>query len=107
VKLHFERTGGLAGLKLSVSMDPDSLGPDAASKLRALLDKAGFFDLPPVLRGPSPGPDRFRYKVTIETAGMRHTVDMDEAAMPESVKPLVDWLLDQARRLRRAPDPSV
>jgi len=92
MRIAFERSGGLAGLRRAANVDIAALPPDEARELRALTDAARVFELPADMPAPRPGADRFRYRLTIEDGDRRHTVDVDEAAAPENLRPLLDWL---------------
>jgi len=92
VRVLFERSGGFAGLKLQGSLDSANLSRSEACRLERLLKQSRFFNLPATLRSSSPGADRFNYKVTVETAGTRHTVEASEAAVPAEMRPLLDFL---------------
>jgi len=96
----FERTGGFAGLKLKASLDADSLPPQQARRLRKLLQQSRFFELPLRLEAPVPRPDRLQYRLTIENNNCVHTVHASEDAIPQTMRPLLDWLTAAARRQR-------
>ena len=57
-----------------------------------LVEAARFFELPAVMRSPAPGADRFQYKISVETGELAHTVQVDEAAVPAELQPLIAWL---------------
>jgi hypothetical protein len=101
MRIHFTRTGGLAGLPLTATVDAEALPPEEARQLRALVDRANFFALPSVLAAPSRGADRFQYTIIVETLERQHTVEVAEAAAPETLQPLLRWLTDVARQARR------
>jgi hypothetical protein len=86
-----QRTGGFAGTPLTKSMDSAMLSVQDAKKLRQMVDQADFFQLPAVM-AEKPMPDRFQYRITINQDGKSHTVSTDEAALPEQLRPLVEWL---------------
>jgi hypothetical protein len=92
VRVHFERTGGLAGRRVEVFVDSDSLPPTQAKRLQALLAQSRFFDLPLELHSSPEGADRFQYRVTVEADSRSHTVEAGEAAVPQTMWPLLDWL---------------
>jgi hypothetical protein len=92
VRVHFERTGGLAGRRIEVFVDSDSLPPTQVKRLQTLLVQSHFFDLPLELRSSLEGADRFQYRVTVEADNQSHTVEAGEAAVPETMWPLLDWL---------------
>lgn len=98
--IKFERSGGFAGMRLTAAIDPKALPPQETTKVQEMVEGAKFFELPPAVTSKNPGADRFRYKVTVETKERTHTVEIDESAMPPSLRPLLDWLTEQARQRR-------
>lgn len=96
-----ERTGGFAGMKMSVAVDTDTLSPDDAQELRKLMDAANFFELPPEILGETPGADRFLYTLTAEMENRRHVVHTTEAAADGALKQLINWLTEVGRRGQR------
>ena len=100
MRVEFERSGGFAGLRRVCTVDEATLPPDEVRQLRDLVQAAGFFDLPAEVTARRPGGDRFHYRVTVDDSERRHTVDLDEVAVPDGVRPLVDWL---SRRATPAP----
>ncbi len=102
MRVHFKRSGGLAGMPLSVTVDADTLPPADSQHLRELVDAAGFFSLPARLTAAVPGGDRFQYSLAIQTPEQQHAVEMHEAAVPPAVRPLLEWLTSAARARRDA-----
>lgn len=98
MKIEFERTGGFAGLTINKVIDSDKLSTEEANKLRQMVEASNFFRLPQTITAPGPGVDRFHYTLTVEADGKRHTVDVDEAAVPAELKPLLQWLTASARK---------
>jgi hypothetical protein len=98
MQVSFERSGGVAGMRLSAAIDSGRLPSRDARTLQELVQAAKFFDLPARLTSPQSGADRFRYKVTIDANGRRHTVEVDEAAVSPSLRPLLEWLMVRARK---------
>jgi len=92
MKIQFERTGGFAGIKLKKSLDSANLSPSEAKDLESLLERSQFFDLPPERIKSSQGPDRFCYKLTIEAERGTRTMEVGEASLPLSMRPLLHWL---------------
>ena len=86
------RGGGLAGVVQTTTADSETLPPDDAETLRLKVDEAAFFDVPADGGGPSAGPDRFAYAVTVEDAERAHTVRRNEADLPDGVRALVAWV---------------
>lgn len=92
LRIHFERTGGLAGRRVEVSVDSESLPRKQAKHLETLVAQSRFFDLPVELSAVPRGVDRFHFRITVEAGPRSHTVDAAEAAVPESMWPLLDFL---------------
>ncbi len=92
MRISFERTGGLAGMKLQRVIDSKDLLPADAKRLAALLKRSRFFDLPPELECASPGMDRFHYRLTVENDEGTRTVEASDASIPDEMRPLIDWL---------------
>ena len=100
MRIIFERSGGMMGLKSGLTIDLNDLPPDQAETLRRLLDESNFF----TLSGNSPArpiPDGFQYTITVETEVVRHTVHTSDTTMPEELRPLLEELSQRARSQRR------
>jgi hypothetical protein len=52
---YLERTGGIAGLRMTVMLNTKSLPLDDARKLHQMVEDAGFFSLPEKLPEPIDG----------------------------------------------------
>lgn len=100
MRILFERTGGFAGLQLKATLDADTLPPPQARRLRRLLEESHFFELPLRLEGPASRPDRFQYRLTVESNNSIHTVHASEDTVPAEMRPLLDWLTAAARQER-------
>ena len=96
MQIAFERTGGIAGIRVGCEINTDNLSPEAASEVLAFVDASNFFDLPEVQ--PTGGPDQFQYKISIEKDGRSRTIESGERTMPASLYPLLKWLTAAARR---------
>ncbi|HEX8918925.1 MAG TPA: protealysin inhibitor emfourin [Chloroflexota bacterium] len=92
MRIQFTRTGGFAGIQLTNSVDTAQLPPDQAAALEKLIGDAGFFDLPERLAPAKPVPDRFEYEVTVTSGEQSHTLVVNDAAAPASLKPLLNYL---------------
>ncbi len=100
MRVSFERTGGFAGMRVTATIDSESLPPEEERKLRHMVEATDFFQLPATLQAPTPGADRFVYRLTVESDGQRHTVEASDAAVPSSLRPLLEWLTAAARKGR-------
>lgn len=92
IRVAFDRTGGVAGTHLRLSLDSDTLTRPRARQLRRLITAARFFELPAVIADSAPAPDRFQYRISVRCSDRRHSVRVAEAAIPQSLQPLVEWL---------------
>ncbi len=92
MRIDFTRTGGFAGIQLTNNVDTAELPPDQAAALEKLIGEAGFFSLPERLMPDRPVPDRFEYEVTVTSGEQTHTVVVNDAAAPASLKPLLNYL---------------
>lgn len=97
MRVLLERSGGFAGISQTYSVSTDQLPVEEAQKVTDLVAAAGFFELPPAIRSVGPGADRFQYTITVEREQGSHTVEVDEAAVPPSLQPLLAWMKNAAR----------
>ena len=101
VKVEFFRSGGVAGIRLTATLDTEMLPPDEADRLRRLIAAASFFDQPSSRQSPKRRADRFQYQVTVEEGDRVKKVELDESSVPEALQPLLDYLSDCARAGRK------
>ena len=95
MRLHLSRTGGFGGLGQAASVDEASLGPAEREELRRLVVEADLWSLPSDLAAPSPAPDRFRYRLTVED-GERRRGDPGERGGPAGRAPVAGALAGAA-----------
>lgn len=103
MRIDYERSGGFAGIRMSTSVDSDSLPLEQAEEIRAALEEADFFQLPSrIIPGleKTGGVDRFQYRVTVHAQDRHHTVEVGEAAVPENLWSLLNLLNTIARTKR-------
>ena len=94
----FERTGGFAGISRKTIVDSANLPPQEAQKLLLLVEVADLFRLPTQICASNNQSDRFQYDLTVEDNGKRHTVTVSEAALPGTLRPLIEWLNNAAKQ---------
>jgi hypothetical protein len=92
MRLRLVRTGGFGGPGLSATVDEDALAPAERDELRRLVADADPWSLPAELASPSPRPDRFRYRLTVEEGARRREIRFAEEVLPDRLRPLVRWL---------------
>ena len=105
MRVEFCRTGGVAGTRLTVTLDTERLPPQEAARLRRLISAASFFDQPTSLKSSTSGADRFQYQVTVEEGDRIKKVDIDESCVPRTFQPLIEYLLDSCRARRKIKRP--
>ena len=101
MRIIFERSGGIMGLKSSLTIKLDELPLDQAETLRRLLDESKFFTLtekPPT----RPNPDGFQYTITVEIDTAKRTVHTSDTSAPEELRPLLQELSRRARAQRKS-----
>jgi len=86
---------------MRATVDEKDLLPDEAQKLRQLVEEADFFNLPRKIASRVPQPDRFQYELSLEEDGQHHTVTLSEEAMPAKLRPLIKWLMEKAREIKK------
>lgn len=93
MNIYFLRTGGLAGVRLSLALDTDDLPEEEAGRIRRLVEASGFFELDAHEVRASPAPDRFEYRLAIRSQvwGERELM-LAESAVPDEIRPLLDHL---------------
>jgi hypothetical protein len=96
MQITFERTGGFAGITRKKTVDAATLAPNDAKELHQLVEVADLFNLPAQIPSPNPQSDRFQYRLTLEDNGTQHTVVVSEAALPGTLRPLIEWLNNAA-----------
>jgi hypothetical protein len=94
MRVVLERSGGLAGLRRTASLEACDLGPTDEGLLREAAERAGFFALPRELHTAEPEPDRFSYRLEIEDGGREASVRFDEGAASEALLHLVELVRD-------------
>lgn len=78
MRLKIERTGGFAGLPAVGERDESDLTAAQHQALKQLLQS-------PPSSAPSPGADRFHYKVTVEDENGTRELQVPEHLMPEAL----------------------
>jgi hypothetical protein len=105
MRVHFERSGGFGGLRLTAELDTTqlrvtygatrtqrALSPEEAHYLETLVESSGFLALPAMMPSATRGADRFRYVITVENTGKRHSVQTTDEAAPAALRTLITCL---------------
>lgn len=98
--IHFERSGGFAGMIQQFEVDTGDLEPHVEQELDALVTAADFFETPLAQSAPQ-GADRFNYQLMIERGAQSRTVTLSESELPDAWQLLIQRLTLLARELRQ------
>jgi len=90
--IQFERRGGFAGIRKDTKLDTESIPSKVAEELLELIEKADFFNLPEKFPAPKRGADYFQYRLAIEKEGKKHIVEVSDPVIPETMRPLLQFL---------------
>ena len=94
MRVKFERSGGFANVPLRAEIDSSEMKPDRAQELKRLVEEARPFDQPSTSKPNLP--DDLHYQVTIEHEGQSKTINVSDAAAPDEMKSLLDFLGEEA-----------
>lgn len=92
VRIHFERSGGFAGIEIEISIETDDLPTEEAQEVERLIEICNFFALPVKPNNKLPWPDQFQYKITIESEDMTHAIEISDSTAPQEMQPLLQKL---------------
>jgi hypothetical protein len=98
MRIDFERSGGLAGISLTLTLDTQQLPSAEAANLESMIQDSGFFGLPGQTHAGPAGADRFEYRLAVSAPGHTHSIVMNEADVPGPLMPLLQHLTDLARK---------
>ncbi len=94
--IRFERSGGFTGIITDNTIDSLQLKKKESKMLLSMIEDAHFFSLPAGNTITSL-PDKFSYKITIETAGKKHMVEFSQGSVPDVLQDLVKYLNRKTR----------
>ncbi|MCZ8121601.1 MAG: hypothetical protein O9295_27025 [Microcystis sp. LE18-22.4A] len=96
MKIQFQQSGGFAGLIRGCEIDTQLLSPDEAAQLQSLVKQSGILQLQS--QRTENAADLFNYEIVIETEdGNRYSISSDDNSLPQSVKPLLEYLQSQCQ----------
>ncbi|MBZ0290379.1 MAG: hypothetical protein K8I30_22330 [Anaerolineae bacterium] len=92
----FERTGGIAGIPLTIEIRSDgtvtrdgvasAITPDQVTLIDTVLDQLNFFGLQGVFTAPGTSADTYHYAVTVERAGSSRTIRAEDGFVPPELQ---------------------
>jgi hypothetical protein len=93
MRVEVVRRGGLAGVALRGAVETAELPPETAAPAEAALRQLPFDGPPPTPRHP----DSFTYAISVsQDDGSTRTAMLDEAELPEGLRPLVEAAMGHA-----------
>jgi hypothetical protein len=92
VNIHYERTGGIRGETISLTIDVDSLSLSEQQQIKKILDNSDFFNLNSNTNSPPGAADFFTYTITIANNNTKHTVSVNDITMPNNLIPLIEFI---------------
>ncbi len=98
ISISFERSGGFAGISLRASMDTAQLSSEESTEVTKLI---GRVDLDRCAHTSSPSDrasDQFQYDLVITCGNKRHELSLAEGAVPAELRPLLNLLVQWAKR---------
>jgi Emfourin len=106
LKIHFEQTGGIAGIRLVADIDTNhSSFTSEAHEIQSMVNASKFFSLPSKIdTKDKSAKDYFTYKITLESDdGQKHTVETTDVSKPLELTSLIGYLRKKAQPVRRNP----
>ena len=104
MKIDFRTEGGLAafpGLAAPLTIHCDALPPPENERMRALVQRAGFFALPS-RDARAAMPDARAYTIAVDDGARCNTVTVREPIADPALRDLVDALREKALAARRS-----
>ncbi|HJW19534.1 MAG TPA: protealysin inhibitor emfourin [Candidatus Nitrosotalea sp.] len=95
MKIHFERTGGFAGLRTSISLDTDKMSQSESEQLSSMCANVNFSNLPKS-EPKSGAADIFHYKITVESKDGKKTIETSDLSITPGFENLVNFLSGKA-----------
>jgi hypothetical protein len=93
MKISLVRTGGVGGIRRQITLDTSELPKKEEKQLRNMIATASFYELPEKIRSTESGADRFCYQIGVEEGDSCKSVWVEETAVPESLLPLLGYLM--------------
>lgn len=82
---------------MTTEVNTAKLSTEQANQLHSLVEAANFFQLSTTIAAPNQ-PDRFQYQVTVQEGDRSRTITVDESAVPNTLRPLLECLMNYARQ---------
>jgi len=104
MKISFESSGGIAGIRSSITLETSSMSDDEGKQISDLVKNSNFFDLPSESIPPKLGSADYKnYEITVKTDVKEHIIRTNDVLMPSQLKPLIDFLYQKLISSRKNP----
>jgi hypothetical protein len=102
--LDFERKGGLAGFRISITIDTTHLPNQERIEIESLVNKSNFFILQSNSSSPSikHAADYYKYKISIKKDETEHVIETTDLTMDDGIRPLVNRLVKEAIKAKKS-----
>jgi hypothetical protein len=100
MRIAFSVDGGVAsfpGLRQPVTLECDDLPPERSARIKALVERTGFFDAAPA-RPSGAARDQRTYTLAIEDGPRRRTLQVPEPITDPGLRALIDEIRACVRR---------
>ena len=94
--VRFERSGGLTGC--TFTFDLSLLETEEADHVNKMLEQSGLVEISSGIRSVKHRPDQFDYTFVFESDNMQQAVVLNESDVPETLWPLIIYLVRKARK---------
>lgn len=95
--IHFERSGGFAGLITKVDIDSKDLSIEEQKNLEKLINNSGILTREEKMNMQNPMPDQFQYTFNIRYDHKQLNLILTEEQVTDKIRPLIKYLLRKAR----------
>lgn len=89
-----ERSGGFAGITITVEVDSESLSAKEAKELKELVEKA----LPPDQPKKTTMPDQFEYEFVVKDGDKSRKYLVNDETLTDDMRALSKWLIAAAQK---------
>ena len=100
IYVHFQQTGGFAGLSRSLEFSSDTLSVQEQKQLHKLIKDSDFFEIRIDNKENDKSRDQFQYEILIKQNDREGSISVSDSNMPESIRPLIDYLSRKVRTQR-------
>ncbi len=96
-EIYFERSGGFAGLTISLAISSDKIKEREREMLDSLLQESNILNYKFLKDNSQKYPDQFQYLVQIKNDEINIDIKLNDYLINDLVKPLIKYLMLLAR----------